>query len=73
MDTRAKREAAVEDLRGFGGVVVAFSGGAERLVGQGGDHRGVDAPREGDDDPVEATQVLDRGLALCARVHAGSR
>ena len=49
MDTRAKREAAVEDLRRFDGVVVAFSGGV--------------------DDPVEAAQVLDRGLTLCARVH----
>ena len=53
MNTRAKREAAVKDLRRFDGV--------------------VDAPREGDDDPVEAAQVLDRGLALCVRVHAGNR
>ena len=32
MDTRAKREAAVEDLRGFEGVVVAFSGGVDSSV-----------------------------------------
>ena len=32
MDTRAKREAAVEDLRRFDGVVVAFSGGVDSSV-----------------------------------------
>jgi uncharacterized protein (TIGR00268 family) len=32
MDTRAKREAAIEDLRGFDGVVVAFSGGVDSSV-----------------------------------------
>ncbi|WP_254839388.1 ATP-dependent sacrificial sulfur transferase LarE [Natronomonas marina] len=32
MDTRAKREAAVEDLRGFDGVLVAFSGGVDSAV-----------------------------------------
>ncbi|PSP40192.1 ATP-dependent sacrificial sulfur transferase LarE [Halobacteriales archaeon QH_10_70_21] len=32
MDTRAKREAAVEDLRTFDGVVVAFSGGVDSSV-----------------------------------------
>ena len=32
MDTRAKREAAVEDLHGFEGVVVAFSGGVDSSV-----------------------------------------
>ena len=32
MNTRAKREAAVEDLRSFDGVVVAFSGGVDSSV-----------------------------------------
>ncbi len=32
MDTRAKRAAAVEDLSGFDGVVVAFSGGVDSAV-----------------------------------------
>ena len=32
MDTRAKREAAVEDLAAFDGVVVAFSGGVDSSV-----------------------------------------